>query len=126
MNSQIPPNQPQEKNLVDPVPQQISDPIPSIPQQISNLKATVPEQLPSQLSLEQIQRMKMIAKEQAIQQVMSQRNYQTTPNVVYVKRNLTVAELILVFIISSGIVFGIQSGWSFVNNYLPKIEIKMN
>ena len=46
--------------------------------------------------------------------------------VVYVRRNLTVAEVIVVFVISCGLVFGIQAGWNFATNVLPKIEIKVN
>jgi hypothetical protein len=41
------------------------------------------------------------------------------------RRNLTVAELLLVFLISCGIVTGIQWGWSTISNVLPKIEIKV-
>lgn len=46
------------------------------------------------------------------------------PQVVYVRRNLTVAELILVFAISCGVVTGLQATWHFVSNNLPRIEIK--
>ena len=104
MDSQFPPNQPQVPNQIPPV----------------------PEPVPNQLPLEQIEGMKRFAKEQAIQQVINQRTYQNQPEVVYVRRNLTVAELILVFILSSGLVFGLQVGWNVINNYLPRIEIKMN
>ena len=44
--------------------------------------------------------------------------------VVYVRRNLTVAELILVFAISCGLVTGLQAAWNFASNNLPRIEIK--
>lgn len=46
------------------------------------------------------------------------------PQVVYVRRNLTVAELIVVFAIACGLVTGIQATWNFTTNYLPRIEIK--
>lgn len=46
------------------------------------------------------------------------------PQIVYVRRNLTVAELILVFTISCGVVTGLQATWNFVSNNLPRIEIK--
>jgi hypothetical protein len=46
------------------------------------------------------------------------------PQVVYVRRNLTVAELIVVFLISCGLVTGIQGAWNFASNHLPRIEIK--
>jgi len=43
--------------------------------------------------------------------------------VVYVRRNLTVAELIVVFLISCGLVLGVQGTWHLANN-LPRIEVK--
>ena len=46
------------------------------------------------------------------------------PQVVYVRRNLTVAELIVVFAIACGIVTGVQATWNFTSNLLPRIEIK--
>lgn len=46
------------------------------------------------------------------------------PQVVYVRRNLTVAELIVVIMIACGLVTGIQFGWNLVSNHLPRIEIK--
>jgi hypothetical protein len=46
------------------------------------------------------------------------------PQFVYLRRNLTVAELILVFIISCGLVTGLQGVWHFASNHLPRIEIK--
>jgi len=46
------------------------------------------------------------------------------PQVVYVRRNLTVAELIVVFAIACGIVTGVQAAWNFTSNLLPRIEIK--
>ena len=115
MDSQFPPNQSQVPNPIPPV----EDPIP-------NQIPPIQEQVPKRLSLEQIEGMKRLAKEQAIQQVISKRTYQNEPKIVYVRRNLTVAELILIFIISSGLVFGVQVGWNVINNYLPRIEIKMN
>ena len=115
MDSQFPSNQPQVTNQIPPVQEQIPNQIPP-----------VPEPVPNQLTLEQIEGMKRLAKEQAIQQVINQRTYQNQPKVVYVRRNLTIAELILIFIISSGLVFGVQVGWNVINNYLPRIEIKMN
>jgi hypothetical protein len=46
------------------------------------------------------------------------------PQVVYVRRNLTVAELLLVLLLSCGIVTGIQWTWNIISNVLPRIEIK--
>tara|TARA_B100001250_G_C19814156_1_gene797325 strand:+ start:2491 stop:2796 length:306 start_codon:yes stop_codon:yes gene_type:complete len=86
------------------------------------------------LTAEQIQQMKDFAKQQAIQQVMAQRQAtqqqqrieKPSPQVVYVRRNLTLAELITVFIISCGLVFGLQVGWNYASNVLPRIEVKVN
>ena len=67
-----------------------------------------------------------MARQQAIQQITQQRQSTKQQEVVYVRRNLTVAEVIVVFIISCGLVFGIQASWNFATNVLPKIEIKVN
>ena len=80
----------------------------------------------NQITPEQLQQMKMLARQQAMQQVIQQRQAEEQQKIVYVRRNLTVAELIIVFIISCGLVFGIQNGWNFATNVLPKIEIKVN
>jgi hypothetical protein len=47
------------------------------------------------------------------------------PQIVYVRRNLTVAELIVVFAISCGLVLGIQGAWNIGSRLLPSIEIKV-
>ena len=80
----------------------------------------------NQITPEQLQQMKMIARQQAMQQVIQQRQAEEQQKIVYVRRNLTVAEVIIVFIISCGLVFGIQTSWNFATNVLPKIEIKVN
>ena len=49
---------------------------------------------------------------------------QAEPQVVYVRRNLTLAELMLVFVISIGAVTGIQFGWYIATDVLPRIEIR--
>jgi hypothetical protein len=49
----------------------------------------------------------------------------TRQQVVYVKRQLTVAEIGLMLLLSCGIVFGIQLVINFAVNTLPRIEIKM-
>lgn len=77
----------------------------------------------------QLAEMKRLAMEQAIQQYESQRLEMTQrpamePQVVYVKRNLTVAELGLIVLVAMGIVTGIQVGWNFVVDLVPRIEIK--
>ena len=47
------------------------------------------------------------------------------PQVVYVRRNLTVAELLLVLLLSCGLVVGAQEIWKFTAQILPRIEIKV-
>ena len=84
------------------------------------------EPVQNQITQEQVQEMKMMARQQAIQQIAQQRQAAQQQQIVYVRRNLTVAEVIVVFIISCGLVFGIQAGWSVATNVLPKIEIKVN
>ena len=84
------------------------------------------EQPQTQITPEQLEEMKMMARQQAIQQVIQQKQLEQQQKVVYVRRNLTVAEVIVVFVISCGLVFGIQVGWNFATNVLPKIEIKVN
>ena len=87
-----------------------------------------PNQEPTQpqITPEQLEQMKLIARQQAMQQVANQRQPQIQPKVVYVRRNLTVAELIAVFAISCFIVLGIPATWNFITNYLPRIEVKVN
>lgn len=85
------------------------------------------------------QEMRRIALEQAIQQVtqqpqpapqpepqpqLQQQYVQPEQQVVYVRRNLTLAELVLVFAISCGLVLGVQGLWSFATDVLPRIEIR--
>ena len=86
--------------------------------------STPPQALPTiedYLTPENLEQFKAQARMQAMQAARVQ-----TPSperVIYVRRNLTVAELIVVFLISCGLVLGIQGTWHFVNN-LPRIEIK--
>lgn len=87
------------------------------------------------------QEMRRIALEQAIQQVtqqsqppappepqpqIQQQYVQPEPQVVYVRRNLTLAEIMVVLAISCGLVFGVQSVWNFATDVLPRIEIREN
>ncbi len=87
--------------------------------------------IPGQITPEQLEMMKARAKELAIQQALMQQRAampiqpEARPNVVYVRRNLTVAELLLVVLLSCGLVTTFQAGWHFASNLLPKIEIKV-
>ena len=88
-----------------------------------------PEFMPEQpqITPETLAQMKAIAKERAVRMVAAQQQSyaQQEPKVVYVRRNLTVAELLLIILLSCGIVTGIQYAWNVATNILPRIEIKM-
>jgi hypothetical protein len=60
-----------------------------------------------------------------VQQAAMQQIPQQSPRVVYVRRNLTVAELALVLLLSCGLVTGVQAAWNFASNVLPRLEIKV-
>ena len=81
--------------------------------------------IPGQITMEQLELMKAKAREIAVQQAIMRPAPQPQPKVVYVRRNLTVAELLLVFLLSSGLVLGIQGIAHLVSNYLPRIEVKV-
>ncbi len=83
-----------------------------------------------------VEAMKQRARELAIAQYMAQQKPQESApvpefspqvptQIVYVKRNLTVAELILFFVLSVGIWTGVQFTWNFAVNSLPKIEVNI-
>jgi len=104
--------------------------------------------VPSGLTPEVLEALKARAREEAIRMTMLQRQAQlqeegdrptapqmvrpsqavpspqSEPQIIYLRRNLTVAELGLLILLSCGLVTGIQAGWNFVSNHLPSIEIK--
>lgn len=96
----------------------------------------VPQQ-PLNITPEMVNMMKARAREEAIRITMEQRqgpsvpqpqvplDFQRPPQVVYVRRNLTLAELILTVFLACGIVFGVQTGWHFGSQLLQRIEIKV-
>ena len=87
-----------------------------------------PPQLEGQITPEQLEAMKARAREIAVQQAIAQQaaiQQQQQPRVIYMRRNLTVAEVLLVLLLSCGIVTGIQWTWTTLSNVLPKIEIKV-
>ena len=89
----------------------------------------VPQQtgpIPGSITPEQLEFMKARAREAAIRTTMEQRQQQMTPpQVVYIRRNFTIAELILVVLLSCGLVTAVQIGWNFATKTLPRIEIKI-
>lgn len=104
-----------------------------------------PQQIPGQITPETLEQMKQQARELAVAQYLTQqqqpqekRVYQIAepikgqvafpfeqPKVVYVRRNLTVAELLLILCISMGLVTGVQFAWKLASENLPRIEIKV-
>ena len=92
-----------------------------------------PEQqgLGGQITPEQLEQLKARAREAAIMQTYQQQQPQAAPpagppvQVVYIKKPLTVAEGLLLLLVSCGIVFGVQLGFNFALDTLPRIEVKM-
>ena len=90
----------------------------------------IPQQtgpIPGPITPEQLEIMKARAREAAVRTVQSQGFPLTAvkPQIVYIRRNFTVAELILVVLLSCGLVAGVQIGWNFTAKILPRIEIKV-
>jgi hypothetical protein len=86
----------------------------------------MPQAPEGQITPEMLTQMKARARELAIQQTMAQQPVMTQqPQVVYVRRNLTVAEMLLIILLSCGIVTGVQWTWNIVTNVLPRVEIKV-
>lgn len=83
---------------------------------------------------EMLEMMKARAREEAIRQTIIQQQVQeqatagfnapNQPRIIYVRRNLTVAELILIIALACGLVTGVQASWNFASNILPRVEIK--
>lgn len=98
-------------------------------EQIAPSQPPIPQALDSQITPEMLAQMKAQARELAIQQAKTQaaaqQPPQVQPQVIYVRRNLTVAEILVVLLISCGIVTGIQWSWNMVTNVLPRVEIRM-
>lgn len=101
-----------------------------------------PAQSQQQFTPEMLEQLKRQARDLAIQQALQQKlaaeQNQIQPPIqppVQSKtvkqalptnrRNLTIAEIILMFGISCGLVFGLQSCWNYATDILPKIEIKV-
>jgi hypothetical protein len=93
------------------------------------------QQVP-QIPVPNFAELKKKALEDAIQQVTAKRTAPPAqpvqqlnqnvpePNIVYLRRNLTIAELAVVFAIAIFGVLGVQAGVGFVSDVLPRIEIR--
>ena len=131
MEEQVPPsNQPQVPEQMPPQPSpQTQSPTGLDPQMFALLKARAREEairMAAAQRQEQAQVPVAYEDPRPMAQAMPQNLFQPQPEpeIVYVRRNMTVAELILVFAISCGIVFGVQQAWNFTADLLPRIEIK--
>ena len=80
-----------------------------------------------QITPEQLEQMKARARELAIQQTLAQKApiSPPQPQVIYVRRNLTIAEIIVILALSCGLVTGVQFTWNIVNDFLPRLEINV-
>jgi hypothetical protein len=86
------------------------------------------------ITLAQLEEMKQRAREMAYQQTLEQQQQLLAqrpappaqpPQVVYTRRSLTVAELVLIFALSCGVVTTLQFIWGAVSANIPRIEIKV-
>jgi len=111
----------------------------------SSIPPQMNQPIPGQITPEVLEQMKQQARDLAIAQYMAQqqapqekKTYQISepikgtvvspfeqPKVVYVRRNLTVAELIVIFVLSIGSVTGVQWIWGVASQNLPRIEIQV-
>ena len=123
----VPSQQPTEGNYyVDPQGPRFNNPA-EFDQRMA--AAPQPQQPGVQYNVPDFQTMRREAMAKAVEQVTGkpmapQVPIQPEPQVVYVRRNLTIAELILVFAISTVGVIAVQAGWNFTTDVLPRIEIR--
>ena len=80
-----------------------------------------------QITPEQLQQMKARARALAIQHTLAQNAPVSPPQpqVIYVRRNLTLAEIVIILLLSCGLVTGVQFTWNVVNDFLPRLEINV-
>jgi len=80
-----------------------------------------------QITPEQLAQMKARARDLAIQQTLAQNAPVSPPQpqVIYVRRNLTLAEIVIILLLSCGLVTGVQFTWNVVNDFLPRLEINV-
>lgn len=100
-----------------------------------------PQGLP-RLSAEQVEMLKQIARDRAIAQASLEQQAQPVriaapppsiqppqprpqPEIIYLRRNLTVAELLLVVLLACGLVTGVQALWGLGSRILPQVEIRV-
>ena len=49
----------------------------------------------------------------------------SAPKVIYVARNFTIAELLVIGLLSCTVAFGLLKAWDFGSKYLPQIEVRI-
>jgi len=112
--------------------EQIAPSIPA-PENLAAPSTATPNFSPS-ITPEMVSLMKARAREEAIRITMEQRQQVPVPTVfqppapqqvVYLRRNLTLAELLLTLLLACGIVTGVQLGWKAVSNFIPKVQIQI-
>ncbi len=95
-------------------------------EQIPPSQPPMQQTLEGQITPEALAEMKARALELAIKQTVPQRPpMEVPPQIIYLRRNLTVAEVLLVLLLSCGIVTGIQGLWHVGTNLLPRLEIRV-
>lgn len=92
------------------------------PEQVEMLKQIARDRAISQASLEQPQQVVRIAAPPPSIQPPQPR---VQPEIIYLRRNLTVAELLLVILLACGLVTGVQALWGFGSRILPQVEIRV-
>ena len=99
---------------------------PQIPQ-VPRPDFTAMRQQAMQQAIAEFEQQKLIAQNEKSTQQYPQPQMTATPTqqqVVYVRRNLTLAELLITLVIACGIVLGGQFTWHIFTDILPRIEIK--
>jgi hypothetical protein len=100
-----------------------------------------PLQQPQGITPEQLEAMKVYAREQAVRMSFQQAPFRpdipqmqrapepaydfNAPKVIYVARNFTIAELLVIGLLSCTVAFGLLKAWDFGSKYLPQIEVRV-
>jgi hypothetical protein len=113
----------------------MEDQIPAsqVPSSVPAEPPAAPQVPDGRISAQDLELLKARARELAIQQTLLQQQQQQvipqapaqTPRIIYVRRNFTVAELLLILLLSCGLVTAAQAIWGFASSALPKVEIKI-
>jgi hypothetical protein len=111
---------------------------PSIPAPENLSPAPAPTfNFPPTITPEIVEMMKARAREEAIRLTMEKKqatpvsqmqvpaDFQRAPQVVYIRRNLTLAELLLTILLACGLVTGVQFSWHFITSQIPRIHVEI-